>query len=125
LFLVAAALIERLGDNVRTIREATGLSQAAFAQRLGVTANYLWRIENGERRPGLDLLRVIARIGGVTVDQVMEQLPASFHPIVPVLWVAQEDGLELDADLAARLDGIREKLDEISREHALRHPPSK
>jgi transcriptional regulator with XRE-family HTH domain len=49
-----------LGDNLRTYRQARGLSQEAFADELGVHRTYMGGIERGERNLTLKSLERIA-----------------------------------------------------------------
>lgn len=57
-------LQRRLGRNLRAHREARGMSQAAFAELLGVHRTYMGGIERGERNLTLKSLEQIAeRLG--------------------------------------------------------------
>jgi transcriptional regulator with XRE-family HTH domain len=51
------------GVRFRKWRLLVGRSQASVAAELGVTANFIWRIEAGLRRPGGDLA---ARMSAMT-----------------------------------------------------------
>lgn len=59
------------GRRVRGVRQKLGLTQAQFAQRIGVTKVSIARYEAG-RIPRFRLLTDIARIGGVTVTWLLE-----------------------------------------------------
>jgi DNA-binding transcriptional regulator YiaG len=37
-------------EDIRALRQEMGLSQAAFAERLGVTRNFVYYLERGERK---------------------------------------------------------------------------
>jgi putative transcriptional regulator len=53
-------------EDVRSIREEAGMSQAVFARHLNVTSGYVSRLERGVKRPtgaALALLNVIRRKG--------------------------------------------------------------
>ena len=39
-------------NKIRQIRERLGLSQTAFADKIGITKGYLSAIESGKRKPG-------------------------------------------------------------------------
>ena len=45
-----------LGANVKRLRELNSMKQAWLAHRLGVSVQYLSAIENGKRKPSLDML---------------------------------------------------------------------
>ena len=54
------------GDEIRSLREAANLSQAAFARFLNLTAGYVSQLERGTKQPkgpALTLLHVIRRKG--------------------------------------------------------------
>lgn len=40
-----------LADRVLKIRKASGLSQAAFAEQLNLSQNFIWMVEKGQREP--------------------------------------------------------------------------
>jgi transcriptional regulator with XRE-family HTH domain len=50
----------RLARNVRTLREAAGLSQDVFADMVGVHRTYMSGIERGKRNPSIDVVERIA-----------------------------------------------------------------
>ncbi len=64
-----------VGERIRQIREELGLTQGEFAERLGVTRASVARYEAG-RVPSLNLLRHIARLGGVGVGWILQEVPA-------------------------------------------------
>lgn len=55
---------DRARCEVIAIREASGLNVPEFARRLGVTKQCIYQVENGEARPGIDLLDKIDDIWG-------------------------------------------------------------
>jgi transcriptional regulator with XRE-family HTH domain len=60
-----------VGGRIRGIRKNLGLTQAQFAKRLGVTKVSVARYEAG-RVPRLNVLKEIARVGGVTVTWLLD-----------------------------------------------------
>lgn len=54
-----------VGQNLRSFREARGLSQEAFAHLIGVHRTYMGGIERGERNLTLKSLERIAENAGV------------------------------------------------------------
>lgn len=48
------------GRRVRQLRTATGVSQEAFAHRVGIDRSYFGSIERGERNVSLDNVQLIA-----------------------------------------------------------------
>lgn len=57
-------------NDVRALRQAAGLSQAALAERLGVSRQTVIAIENGRYDPSLPLAIAIARHFGTTVEEI-------------------------------------------------------
>lgn len=56
------------GERIRQLRERRGLTRAALAEKTGVSAVYLKKLEAGERTsPSLPALASIARALGVTL----------------------------------------------------------
>lgn len=62
-----------VGENIRAIREHQGLSQEAYAERLGFHRTYLASIERGERNLSL---RSLERLAGLMGAQPVELLGA-------------------------------------------------
>ena len=51
----------RSGQVIKLIRMIDGISQRVLAKRLDVTPSYLCQIENGRKRPSMNLLRAFSR----------------------------------------------------------------
>jgi len=64
--------IPEVGKRIRQIRQVLGLTQAQFAQRLGVIKVSVARYEAG-RVPRPKVLEEIARLGGVTVMSLLQE----------------------------------------------------
>lgn len=64
--------IPGVGKRIRQIRQRLGLTQAQFAQRLGVIKVSVARYEAG-RVPRPKVLEEIARLGGVTVMSLLQE----------------------------------------------------
>ena len=58
------------GARMREYRLKLGLSQEQFAERTGLTVNYIARVERGESFPRLDSLITIINSLGVTADAI-------------------------------------------------------
>ena len=64
---VMTSLRKRFGQRVKQLRQATGLSQEAFADRCGFVRSYMSRIERGRANPSLDAVQDLADALGVEV----------------------------------------------------------
>lgn len=64
---VKTSLRKRFGQRVKELRQATGLSQEAFADRCGFARSYMSRIERGGANPSLDAVQDLADALGVEV----------------------------------------------------------
>lgn len=63
------------GDYVRRLREDLGLTQSAFADRLGVTQSTVSRIEGGTRPLTNDFAFRLIRHAGAEIDDLAANLP--------------------------------------------------
>lgn len=57
---VSSIIRKQFGDRVRELREASGLSQEAFADQSGFARSYVSRVERGRANPSIDAVEVIA-----------------------------------------------------------------
>ncbi len=55
-----------IGDRIRTERKALNKSQKEFAQALGLSENFIWMIEKGDRVPSDRTITDICRVFGVS-----------------------------------------------------------
>lgn len=54
-----------MNERIRSVRTAAGLTQPEFAEKLGLTKNFISLIENGQREPSDRTVRDICRVFGV------------------------------------------------------------
>jgi putative transcriptional regulator len=59
--------------NLKRYREAAGLTQVTFAEALGAPLRTVQGWEQGRREPSLAMLRPIARVLGVLVDDLLAE----------------------------------------------------
>lgn len=59
------------GKRIKAIREAKGMTQMKFAEKLNISRSYMNKIEKGTKTASLDLLIEIAVYGGVTLDYLV------------------------------------------------------
>jgi transcriptional regulator with XRE-family HTH domain len=66
-------VVKRFGKALRELRQRRGLTQAALAERLGTSEQYLSRLESGKIAPGVD-----------QVAKIADALSATVHELLPV-----------------------------------------
>lgn len=62
---------ERLGRNIRLLREARGWSQEDYADRAGIHRTYVSGIERGRRNPTIDIVERLAAPFAVPVGNLL------------------------------------------------------
>ena len=65
-----------LRENLQRLRTEKGLSQEDVAKKLFVSRQSVSKWENGNAEPGVDNLKALAELYGVTLDELMENGPA-------------------------------------------------
>ncbi|MDE7262459.1 MAG: helix-turn-helix domain-containing protein [Oscillospiraceae bacterium] len=84
-------------DTIRTLRMEKGLTQDALGEKVFVSRQAVSRWENGETMPGVDTLKALAQVFGVTVNRLLGQ---------PARLVCQCCGMELDeTSISSEPDG--------------------
>lgn len=93
---------EKLGNALYELRKKSGMSQEELAERLGVSRQAVSKWECGESLPDTDNLITIAKLYGVSLDELVGNVPAeSAEKGSPADTQKQEEG---DKD-AQRKDG--------------------
>lgn len=57
-----------LGENIRKLRTAKGISQVELARRLGVTKQAVSNWENNNIQPSIEMLLILAKYFSVSTD---------------------------------------------------------
>jgi transcriptional regulator with XRE-family HTH domain len=60
-----------IGDRLRDVRQARGLSLRAMAARLGVSASLISQVETGRARPSVRTLYALAAELGISLDELL------------------------------------------------------
>jgi len=67
--------MNRVGEKLRVLRQREGLTTRQLGEIIGVDSTYIVRIENGQRRPSIDVVADIARYFKISSDQlIMDEL---------------------------------------------------
>ena len=63
---------QRLGRNVRKLRQAKGWSQEAYADEVGIHRTYVSDIERGSRNPTIVIVEKLALTLGVSASSLLD-----------------------------------------------------
>lgn len=63
---------QRLGRNVRRLREENGWSQEDYADRVGIHRTYVSDIERGRRNPTVSVVEKLAKPLGVASGRLLD-----------------------------------------------------
>lgn len=63
---------ERLGENLKRIRTAKGVSQGDIARTLKVGRGFISNIENGKTNPTLSTIANLAKTLGVSIEELIK-----------------------------------------------------
>lgn len=66
---------QALGERIRDLRAATGMSMRGLATRAGVSQGYISQIENGQKNASLAVIRAIATAFGITWLELFQPAP--------------------------------------------------
>jgi transcriptional regulator with XRE-family HTH domain len=64
---------KRLGQNLRRLRKAKGLSQEAFADDVGIHRTYVSDLERGRRNPTITIVEKLATFLAVRPGEVLDE----------------------------------------------------
>lgn len=71
----------RIGKQIQKLRKAKGYTQQVFAEKIGLSTNYLSDIERGKRSPKIDKLVAIINALDCCADDVFADVIRSGHKI--------------------------------------------
>jgi len=63
---------KKLGENIRRIRLAKGMTQGDLCRKLEVDRAYMSNVEAGKKNPTLATIDRIAKALGVSIDELMK-----------------------------------------------------
>lgn len=63
---------KKLGQNIRRIRLAKGMTQGDLCRKLEVDCAYMSNIESGKKNPTLSTIERIAKALSVSVDELLK-----------------------------------------------------
>jgi transcriptional regulator with XRE-family HTH domain len=71
-------------ESLRRIRKENSLRQFEVAELVGLKNQTYSRYELGQRKPSLAVLRKLADLYGVTIDELVSQSPVRGHDVKEV-----------------------------------------
>jgi transcriptional regulator with XRE-family HTH domain len=63
--------MRRFGEKLRTLRKRHHLTQRDVAHELEVQHGFVHKLETGQKRPNVEHILKLARLFGVTTDQLL------------------------------------------------------
>ncbi|TDV41418.1 helix-turn-helix domain-containing protein [Actinophytocola oryzae] len=78
--------VEVLGEELRRLRDACGLTLAEVVSRIGISESYLSRMEKGKRVPSPEDVSALLVVYGVKGDQRLELLTLAKRSNQPGFW---------------------------------------
>jgi len=109
-----------VASRIRKVRQALGLTQAQFGQRIGVIKVSVARYEAG-RLPRMNVLDAIARLGGVTIEWLLHGQGPETDRRLPRSEVPEPKIPAPLQDLAVVLERATPRLAELPRQHRKRY----
>ncbi len=93
-----------VGPRLRSLRQKRDVTLTQLSEATGISVSTLSRLESGERRPTLELLLPLAKVHGVTLDELVDAPPTG-DPRVHLRPVSQR-GMTM-VPLTRRAGGIQ------------------
>ncbi|RLP77928.1 XRE family transcriptional regulator [Mycetocola tolaasinivorans] len=97
--------LDAVGPRLKRLRQRRDVTLAELAEATGISASTLSRLESGLRRPTLEQLLPLARVHGVTLDELVDA-PLTGDPRINLRPVACHDGSTI-LPLTRRPGGIQ------------------
>jgi transcriptional regulator with XRE-family HTH domain len=72
-----AGVLAAMGPQLRAVRERSGNTLTEVSRATGISPSTLSRVENGRRKPNLELLLHLAKAYGVSLDELAGTTPAT------------------------------------------------
>lgn len=95
------------GKRIKEIRDAKGLTQIAFAEKINVSRSYINKIENGIKSPSLDLLIEIAVFGEVSLDYlILGRKPTEEDEMAKQKRMELKEKITIFCDILAEVESI-------------------
>ncbi|MGW4069242.1 helix-turn-helix domain-containing protein [Nocardia grenadensis] len=97
--------LDAVGTRLKRLRQQREITLTTLAEQTGISASTLSRLEAGLRRPTLEQLLPLARVYGVTIDELVDAPPTG-DPRINLRPIACRDGATI-LPLTRRPGGIQ------------------
>lgn len=85
-------MAKNIGNLVRELRKAAGMTQSDLAERLGITYQQVQKYENGTSKFSVPRLRQVAEVFGLPLKYFVEMEPGrAAEPAVPYRSYSEEE----------------------------------
>lgn len=71
-------IYNKVGQRLRKLREQKGYSLFTLSLKSGVDSSYIWRIEQGTKKPSLEIMKKLAR--GLDIECFDELFKVKVNP---------------------------------------------
>ena len=96
-----------IGKRIQKARNAQGLTQEALSEKIGVSTNYLSKVEGGHERPNLELLGKISVAADISLPElltgVVEERQYLHKDLADILDSCSPEKARLIRDMALRI----------------------
>lgn len=83
---------KEIGRRIRLIRTGLGINQKEFGERLGVATSSVSAYEKGETSPSFEVVATIAKLGNISIDDLLTGGPEDAPPIPDLYdWAKAEE----------------------------------
>lgn len=82
-------LAYKLGNKIRILRKAVGLTQAALAEAADISINFMGCIERGERTPSIETIDKLAKALNISPKEFFEFPDAEDEAVVSETFLAE------------------------------------
>lgn len=62
---------KEIGKRIKELRKDKGLTQLQLSEKLGITDNFLAKIEGGSKNPSIDLFIQMSELFSVSLDAII------------------------------------------------------
>lgn len=97
-------IYKRLAIAIKQSRNAIGLSQEEFAEKLDVSSTHIKHLESGHRKPSVEILFSISRLTGMSIDRLLfsedEKESAYTEQLNAIIDMCLEDEKKLLSEIA-------------------------